>query len=59
MLNYCALDAAAGIRPIDGFTCLSDRDYRELNAIAAYMSAVSGDGAFKGAFTKEEANYAG
>ena len=48
VLYYCGLDAAAGIRPVDGFACLSNTDYNRLNAIADYMTAVSGDGAFKG-----------
>jgi hypothetical protein len=48
VLFYCGLDAAAGIRPVDGFSCLNDTDYKKLNAIADYMADVSGDGAFKG-----------
>jgi len=54
VLYYCGLDAAAGIRPVGGFACLSDTDYNRLNAMADYMTAVSGDGTFKGEFTKEE-----
>jgi hypothetical protein len=54
VLYYCGLDAAAGIRPISGFVCLSDDDYETLNAVADYMASVSGDGAFKGEYTKEE-----
>jgi hypothetical protein len=54
VLYYCGLDAAAGIRPVDGFDCLSDTDYKRLNAMADYMTAISGDGAFKGEYTKEE-----
>lgn len=54
VLYYCGLDAAAGIRPISGFACLSDDDYEKLNAVADYMASVSGDGAFKGEYTKEE-----
>ena len=54
VLYYCGLDAAAGIRPVDGFVCLSDTDYKRLNAMADYMTAISGDGAFKGEYTKEE-----
>ena len=57
VLYYCGLDAAAGIRPISGFTCLSDDDYKKLNAIADYMINVSGDGAFKGEY-KEVINHA-
>lgn len=48
VLYYCGLDAAAGIRPIPGFSCLSDEDYQKLNTVADYMTSVSGDGAFKG-----------
>ena len=58
VLYYCGLDAAAGIRPAVGFSCLNDADYKELNAMADYMDAVSGDGAFKGEYTKEEENLA-
>lgn len=54
VLYYCGLDAAAGIRPISGFACLSDDDYETLNAVADYMANVSGDGTFKGEYTKEE-----
>lgn len=50
VLYYCGLDAAAGIRPISGFTCLSDDDYKKLTAIADYMMTVSGDGVFKGEY---------
>ena len=57
VLYYCGLDAAAGIRPVTGFTCLSSEDYEKLNAVADYMANVSGDGAFKGEYTKE-ANHA-
>lgn len=57
VLYYCGLDAAAGIHPISGFTCLSDDDYKKLNAIADYMISVSGDGTFKGEY-KEVINYA-
>ena len=27
VLHYCGLDAAAGIRPLEGFKCLTDEDY--------------------------------
>lgn len=54
VLYYCGLDTAAGIRPVNGFTCLSDTDYDRLNALADYMADVSGDGAFKGEYKKEE-----
>jgi hypothetical protein len=57
VLYYCGRDAAAGIHPISGFTCLSDDDYKKLNAIADYMISVSGDGTFKGEY-KEVINYA-
>jgi hypothetical protein len=53
VLYYCGLDAAAGIRPVTGFACLSSEDYEKLNAVADYMANVSGDGAFKGEYTKE------
>lgn len=56
VLYYCGLDAVAGIRPVTGFNCLSSEDYEKLNAVADYMTNVSGDGAFKGEYTKE-ANY--
>lgn len=41
VLYYCATDAAAGIRPVEGFTCLTKDDYRRLNAFADYMCHVS------------------
>ncbi len=53
VLFYCGLDAAAGIRPLEGFSCLSSEDYKRLNEMADYMAAVSGDGAFRGEFRKE------
>ena len=53
VLYYCGLDAAAGIRPVPGFDCLSNEDYEKLNSAADYMAKVSGDGAFKGEYTKE------
>lgn len=59
VLYYCGLDAAAGIRPVAGFCCMTNMDYDRLNAMADYMTAVSGDGAFKGEYTKEEQNNAG
>ena len=58
VLYYCGLDAAAGIRPSAGFSCLNGTDYKELNAMADYMAAVSGDDAFKGEYTMEEQNRA-
>ncbi|MCD8074182.1 MAG: hypothetical protein LUF27_03940 [Lachnospiraceae bacterium] len=45
--------AAAGIRPIAGFSCLNDADYKALNTMADYMAEVSGAGAFKGEYVKE------
>lgn len=54
VLYYCGLDAAAGIRPVSGFTCLSSEDYEKLNAVADYMVSVSGDGAFKGEYKEEK-----
>ena len=48
VLYYCGLDAAAGIRPLDGFDCLSAEDYERLNSLADYMVSVSGTGKFKG-----------
>lgn len=53
VLYYCGLDAAAGIRPIAGFSCLNDADYKALNTMADYMAEVSGAGAFKGEYVKE------
>jgi hypothetical protein len=54
VLYYCGLDAAAGIRPMIGFTCLSNSDYEKLNAVADYMKSVSGDAAFKGEYKEEK-----
>lgn len=48
VLYYCGLDAAAGIRPLEGFACLTDEDYRQLGALADYMVSVSGTGRFRG-----------
>ena len=48
VLYYCGLDAAAGIRPLAGFMCLTDEDYSRLNEMADYMVSVSGTGAFRG-----------
>ena len=48
VLYYCGLDAAAGIRPAEGFKCLTDVDYERLNTLADYMVSVSGTGKFKG-----------
>ncbi len=48
VLYYCGLDAAAGIRPLAGFTCLTGDDYDRLNALADYMVSVSGSGKSKG-----------
>lgn len=54
VLYYCGLDAAAGIRPVPGFLCLSDEDYEKLTVLADYMVNVSGEDAFKGEYAKEE-----
>ncbi len=48
VLYYCGKDAAAGIRPWEGFGCLTPEDYRQLDALAEYMVSVSGTGKFKG-----------
>ena len=48
VLYYCGMDAAAGVEPLPGFTCLTADDYDHLTALAVYMRKVSGDGAFKG-----------
>lgn len=48
VLHYCGLDAAAGIRPLEGFVCLTAEDYAKLNDYADYVIAVSGTGRFKG-----------
>lgn len=50
-LYYCGLDAAAGIRPVEGFKCLTDEDYERLNGLADYMVSVSGTGKFRGEYT--------
>ena len=54
VLYYCGLDAAAGIKPAPGFSCLTDEDYEKLTALANYMTDVSGEDAFKGEYAKEE-----
>lgn len=54
VLYYCGLDAAAGIRPLEGFECLTAEDYERLNALADYMASVSGSGDFRGEYVKEE-----
>lgn len=48
VLYYCGLDAAAGIRPVSGFDCLTDDDYTLLNTMADYMVSVSGTDKFRG-----------
>ena len=48
VLHYCGLNAAAGIRPLVGFRCLTDEDYTHLNKMADYVISVSGTGRFKG-----------
>ena len=40
---YCAIDAAAGIRPEPGFTCLTGLDYAALNNVADYAQKMRGD----------------
>lgn len=50
VLYYCGLDAAAGIRPVEGFECLTAEDYGRLNALADYMVSVSGTGRFRGEY---------
>lgn len=50
VLHYCGLDAAAGIAPVQGFTCLTDEDYAQLNAMAEYVVSVSGTGKFRGEY---------
>jgi hypothetical protein len=47
VLHYCGLDAAAGIPPHKGFECLTEEDYAQLNAWAAYVNSVSGSEAFR------------
>ena len=47
VLHYCGLDAAAGIPPIEGFECLTEEDYAQLNAWASYVNSVSGSEAFR------------
>lgn len=54
VFHYCAMDAAAGISPMSGFECLSETDYKQLNDFAEYVSSISGSGAFKGEYVKEE-----
>lgn len=41
VMFYCAADAAAGIHPPSGFACLTEGDYKQLNAFADYMSALT------------------
>ncbi len=50
VLHYCALDAAAGIRPLANFRCLTEEDYSHLNSMADYVVSVSGTGKFKGEY---------
>lgn len=50
VLHYCGLDAAAGIRPEEGFECLTAEDYKMLNDQADYIASVSGTGKFKGEY---------
>ena len=51
--HYCALDAAAGIRPLEGFECLTADDYRRLNENADYAVSISGTGRFRGEYVCE------
>ena len=48
VLYYCGLDAAAGLRPLEGFECLTEADYQKLDALADHMVSVSGTGKFRG-----------
>lgn len=48
VLYYCGLDAAAGLKPLRDFQCLTDEDYAKLDMIADYMVSVSGTGKFRG-----------
>ena len=52
VLFYCGCGASAGIRPIEGFECLSEEDYLMLNQFADYAASVSGEGAFKGEYIR-------
>ena len=40
VLFYCSMDAAAGISPPEGFTCLTADDYEHLNSQASYVRKV-------------------
>ncbi len=51
VLHYCGLDAAAGIRPPEGFKCLTEEDYAMLGMMADYVASVSGTGKFRGEYT--------
>ena len=48
VLHYCGEGAAHGLKPIEGFECLTDKDYEMLNSFAEYVVSVSGTGRFKG-----------
>lgn len=52
VLYYCGVGAAAGIRPVRNFKCLTVEDYQTLNAFADYMCGVSGMGPFKGEYSE-------
>lgn len=43
VLYYCGLDAVAGIKPLEGFSCLTDQDYKWLNDTAEYMKSIKED----------------
>lgn len=58
VLYYCGLDAAAGIRPVPGFACLSKEDYETLNRFADYAADVSGEDAFKCEYIQGDVCYA-
>lgn len=51
VLYYCGRGAAAGIRPLVGFRCMTEEDYAQLNGMADYMVSVSGTGKFRGEYT--------
>lgn len=48
VLHYCGEDAAHGLKPLEGFNCLTEKDYEMLNSFAEYAVSVSGTGSFRG-----------
>ena len=42
MLHFCSVDAAVGIRPVIGISCLNDKDYEVLNGFADHSAKVFG-----------------